>query len=417
MKRRIVFMTVLAGCLACATFAPYAEQKGESVAETATEAETAEAVEADEEPEFNPADYVEIGDYEGLEIEVSEKAEVTDEDVEAEIAGQIEEKGLYEESDRKTAEDGDVVNIDYVGRIDGEEFDGGSDKGTKLTLGSGDFIEGFEEQIVGKEIGETFDVTVTFPDDYYEELAGKEAVFEVTLNAIENPRALDDETASLLSDGEYGTADEYRESVRKHLEEHAENDRLAEAREAVQEQLLNVCEIKGYPKEVVDYRVAEEIEYYKQYAEELGETYEQLLSDGFGMTEEELKDEMRMEVEDSLGREMIADLIAEKENVSVEEDDFRKYVEELAEQMWYPSAEELIAEFGEDFLMKQFRRDKAMDAVAAKAKITEVERTDEDYELNLEDLGLEFETEDYEDAENAEDAFEVEFETEDEDAD
>lgn len=165
---------------------------------------------------------VTLGAYKGIEVEKQEY-NVTDEMVEAEIQKEREKIASTVEVTGRAVADGDKVNLDYSGSVDGVKFDGGTAENQELTIGSGMFIPGFEEQMVGMNVGEEKDITVTFPEQYHsEELAGKEAVFHVKVNAIEEtvlPEA-DDEFAKDVS--EFDTIAELRADKRKKLEEAAE---------------------------------------------------------------------------------------------------------------------------------------------------------------------------------------------------
>ena len=157
---------------------------------------------------------VELGDYSKLEAEVN-KYEVTDEDIMREINRELDQNSRIISVEDRAVKDGDIVNIDFVGKLDGEEFPGGDAKGYDLVIGSGAFIPGFEEQIIGKEIGQEFNVDVVFPEDYHEEsLAGKNVIFEVKLNSIQEKELpeLDDEFVKDIS--EFDTLEEYKNNVK-----------------------------------------------------------------------------------------------------------------------------------------------------------------------------------------------------------
>ena len=188
-----VIVTAMTGC----------GSSGTQTTESATAATTVEAateVAAEEEWMNDPtaylsgitaSDYVDFpADYASLTVEVAPAAEVTDEEVEAMIDSQRQAKReLKEVTRRTTVQEGDVVNIDYVGRIDGEEFDGGSAEGYNLEIGSNSFIEGFESGLVGQKVGDTVTLELTFPEDYGDSTkAGVDAEFEVTINSIHESR-------------------------------------------------------------------------------------------------------------------------------------------------------------------------------------------------------------------------------------
>ena len=159
--------------------------------------------------------YVTIGEYKGLTLDRA-SVTVTDDDVQAEIDYNLEEKGT--EVNDGTVEEGDSVTINFTGTIDGKEFDGGSAEDYDLVIGEGGMIDGFEDGIIGMKKGETKELDLTFPDDYYEEsVAGKPVAFKVTLQKFTRPSELNDEWVA--ANTEYKTVDEYRAAVKKELEE------------------------------------------------------------------------------------------------------------------------------------------------------------------------------------------------------
>ena len=178
---------------------------------------------------------VEIKDYKGIEVEKN-VAEVTDEDVMADIDRTRQRNSRVVDVTDRAVQDGDIANINYEGFCDGVAFDGGKAEEYDLTIGSGSFIPGFEEQIIGHNIGESFDITVKFPEEYHSaDLAGKDAIFKITLNGIkfnELP-ALDDEFVKDVS--EFDTVDEYKADIKAKLEKKNEQD----ADNAVEAQIID----------------------------------------------------------------------------------------------------------------------------------------------------------------------------------
>ncbi len=178
---------------------------------------------------------VEIKNYKGIEVEKNVK-EVTEDDISADIDRARQRNSRVVDITDRAVQDGDIANIDYEGFCDGVAFDGGKAEGYDLTIGSGSFIPGFEEQIIGHNIGEKFDITVNFPAEYHSsELAGKEAIFKIALNAIkfnELP-ALDDEFVKDVS--EFDTVDEYKADIKAKLEKKNEQ----EADNAVEAQIID----------------------------------------------------------------------------------------------------------------------------------------------------------------------------------
>lgn len=305
MRRRFL-AAALGMSMAVATTPVFAEETStEEATEVATEAETGaeeESSEAETEEAFDySAGYDEKGFFEGVKaldyvtlpdyskIEVSNKAIPSDEDVQSQIDSTLNSyatKNQITDADRKI-EDGDTVNIDYVGSVDGVEFDGGSTdgKGTTVTIGVTQYIDGFLDQLVGHAPGENFDINVTFPDPYKsnEDLSGKEAVFNITINYIEEtvvPELDDDFVAENLSD--YESADAYRQSVYDSLYKQNLFNELSEY-------LVNNTEYKEIPESVSDTVYNERYERYSYYAQMYGMDMDSFLSAN-GLDEDSFRD-------------------------------------------------------------------------------------------------------------------------------
>ena len=234
----------------------------ESAASATTQAASAEVAAEDEwanDPTaylsgITASDYVELpADYAALTVEVEPAAEVTDEEVENLIDSQRESsKELQEITNRSVVQEGDVVNIDYVGRINGEEFDGGSAEGYNLEIGSGSFIEGFESGLIDQRVGDTVTLELTFPEDYGDSTkAGVDAEFEVTINSIQQyvvPDLTDDFVAGLALQDEFGnvvgTVDEFRTYVRNYLIENNESQYTQRLEEAIRTALIEKSTFK-----------------------------------------------------------------------------------------------------------------------------------------------------------------------------
>ena len=175
------------------------EAATEADTEASTEASSEEELEITERPDYKALDYVELGEYKGLTVEVSPTT-VTDEEVIKQIRANA-GSDILEEVTEGTVEEGDTANIDYEGKLDGEAFDGGTAKDTDLEIGSGTFIPGFEDGLIGVKIGDTVDLPLTFPENYTEELAGKDVVFTVTVNSVKRMPELTDDLVNQITDG------------------------------------------------------------------------------------------------------------------------------------------------------------------------------------------------------------------------
>lgn len=303
-----------------------------------------------------------LGEYKGLSY-TWEDATVTDEEVEEEIGYELEWYTEYEDvTDRTTAQDGDVVNIDFVGKIDGEAFENGSAEEYDLELGSGDFIPGFEEQIVGKEVGSEFDVNVTFPDDYDESLAGQDAVFEVKLNKIQKsiPVELTDEFVKETLESDYETVEEYKAGIKEDLLLSKQEENEENAITQIMEQILEKSEFKIEDADI-DALVEEQMEGYEMYASmyemELSEFVEQF----FGCTVDELKESSRGDMEDEIKFNLVFSAIAQKENLGVTQEEYEKAVTEELADYECETIEEFEEQIGKDDYIYGMIYDKVAD--------------------------------------------------------
>jgi len=308
-----------------------------------------------------------IEGYFGIEVK-KEVAEAKDEEVEAEVERMRERNARTVEVTDRAAQNGDTVTIDYKGEIDGVAFDGGTAEGHDLKLGSGQFIPGFEDQIVGHNIGESFDVNVSFPADYHaEDLAGKPAVFHVVLHAIsmsELPEA-DDEFAKDVS--EFDTLDEYKASIKAKIQERYEKA----ADSAVEEQLCEALIEKLVADIPEPMFVAETENYVRDYDTRLRmqgldlATYFKYT----GLTLEQLREQLRPQAEKQVKVRLALETIAVLENVQISDEDIEAefvriseaYSMDLAEVKARVASEDIKA----DMIVKA-----AMDLVKEKAVIS-----------------------------------------------
>ena len=352
-----------------------------SETETETEEETTEAAsetetESEEETEFNVADlpaydaseYVTLGEYKGLTVEV-DPVEVTDEQVMDKIASET--KQTLTEG---TVEDGDTVNIDYVGKLDGEEFDGGSAEGYDLEIGSCTFIDGFEDGIIGMQVGETKDLELTFPEDYHsEELAGKDVVFTVTVNSISRVPELTDEVADSVVEGM--TAEAYQESVRQDLEDSAKESQKSDAQQKLLQAVYNNATISGYPEENLQYTIKRATDYYEWLASMYGMSLDDYLTN-YGMTQDEFKEQIQPVAEEALGEEMTLLAIAKEENIEVSDEEYQDGLARYAEAQGMDDPSKLEEAYGENYIRNSLLQEKVLNFLYENATIEEVKETE-----------------------------------------
>lgn len=282
---------------------------------------------------------VTLGKYKGVEIE-KVTHEVTEELINDAIENQREMNARKINIDDRPAKEGDVVNIDFKGFIDGEEFEGGSAEKQDIEIGSGTFIPGFEEQIVGKNVNDEFDINVNFPEDYsVEELKGKESKFEVKLNSIsykELPE-VDDEFIKDISD--FDTVEEYKEDIRKKKEEELKNAAKAEMERAAIDAVVEEIEVE-VPKVMVDSFIDAEINNYEQNMRSQGFTFEAYLG-MLGTDLDSFKENMRDDAEKSVKTSLALEAIIDEENFEVNDDEIKEEARKVAEKYFGDNKEKI----------------------------------------------------------------------------
>ena len=306
-----------------------------TVAVIATGCEASKGLETDE---------LKITQYKGVEVEQVEKTEeITDEDVENTIQSILEANMEEKEITDRAVESGDTVNIDFTGKIDGEEFEGGSSTDYPLTIGSGMFIEGFEDSVIGHNIGDTYDWNGKFPDDYAsEDYAGKDVTFTITVNSITEQELpeLSDEFVKSVSE-ESKTVEEYKKEIKKQLEEDAEttyNDTLSSE---VWEKVLENTTVNKYPEEEVQEFCDSLISQYQAAAEYSGMEYEQFIEDNMGCSVEDFEKQVEEAAKENEKQIMVTKAIADKENIKLDDKTYEEQLTELAELYGYENADAL----------------------------------------------------------------------------
>ena len=311
---------------------------------------------------------VSLGDYKDLTVEVEATKEVSDEEVETRLTNS--QNNLAELVVKETAaENGDTVVIDFVGSVDGVEFEGGKGSNHSLELGSGQFIPGFEEQLVGTKAGETVEVKVTFPENYQaEDLAGKEALFVTTVNEVKAKELpeLDDELAKDI-DEEVETLDELKAKFRKELEEskaEAYNDAVETA--AIEAAVAN-AEIKEIPEEMIHEEVHRAMNEFLGGMQQQGispEMYFQIT----GPSEDDLHKQYEADADKRVRTNLVIEAIAAAENFTTSDEEVKAEIEDLAGQYNMP-VEQVEKLLPVDMLKHDIAMKKAVEVIATTAKV------------------------------------------------
>lgn len=313
-------------------------------------------------PEFT------VENYFGVELEKVEKT-VSDEEVDAELKALVEKQSRLV-SVETPVENGNIAVIDFAGTLDGVPFEGGTSEGYSLEIGSGTFIPGFEEQIVGKTVGEEFDVNVTFPEDYpAEELAGKPVVFKVKVNEVkvkELPE-LDDDFAKDTT--EFESLAELKEDIKKNLQKRADDEASAEMKNKVIEKVAEGVEI-DIPNSMVESQIDRQLEDINMQLSYQGWSLNQFMEFS-GQSMDELRDSRREEAKSIVKNTLVVEKIAELEKVEVTDEDIFKDLEKLAE-MYQIDVEKLKASVGEaerESISAKLKNEKTIDLLLENAKL------------------------------------------------
>ena len=307
-----------------------------------------------------------VGNYIGLKVEKAANT-VEDAAVDAEV-NRLRERNARLVAREGKAQDGDITDIDFEGFVDGEAFDGGKGEHFSLTLGSGQFIPGFEEQIVGHEAGEEFDVNVTFPEDYHaKELAGKAAVFKVKLNEVQYKElpVADDEFAKDVS--EYDTLDEFKASIRKNMEEAAEKQAELEVENALVDQLVATLE-GDIPPVMIETRIDEMVRDFDYRLSQQGLRLADYLK-YIGGDEAKFREGFKEQAEKQVKMRLALEAVAKAENIEASEEDFENEVKRIADT-YKMEVEKVRSIIPVAEVKKDLAINKAIDFIKSKAEIT-----------------------------------------------
>ena len=392
MKRRFMMAALLcltmmaAGCSNGNTKTTETGAGTEAATEAASEAETGAQTDtaAAKRPDYKALDYVTLGEYKGLPVTLASTA-VTDEEIDAEISSTLSQSDKMETLEEGTVENGDIANIDYEGTKDGVAFDGGTDKGYDLSIGSGTFIEGFEEGLIGKKVGESVDLNLTFPENYGStELAGQDVVFHVTINSIKRAPELTDELAAELSDSEYKTVDAYRENVRKTLQEQKASTRDSQKTNDLMTQVYNNATINDYPEDLVAFMKDQYVDYYAQYAAQSEMELSDFIEQNLQTTEEDFYAQMEEMARQGLRQEMLLKAIAEAEELALDDTEYQERAQKYVDMMGLENIEALENQYGKKVVETNLLLDKALELVEENAVVTDPDEADTEAETGSE---------------------------------
>lgn len=313
--------------------------------------------------EYNVDDYVKLGDYLGIEVEKEEEV-ITEEDMEIAINNICRSFPEVVKTDKEVVEDGDVVNINYEGLLDGEAFEGGTAEDTNLTIGSDTFIDGFEDGLIGAKAGETVSLNLTFPKDYQnDQLKGQEVVFNVKINYIgeEKTPELTEEFIATYT-GKEMTIDEFREQLKSELLEEKKTTIESNKLNAVITAVIENSTVSGFPEGMQEQEINNTVEQIKLEAEGAEMEFADYLSQYYNLLEEEFNEQIEAYTEEYLTKRLITEAIIKKEGLELTDKEYKTAVKEYAETM-QSSVEDLENRTGKDSLEEYFQWQKTWNYV------------------------------------------------------
>lgn len=362
MKRSLKLGAVCLGMAvllcACGKGSTESTEAASSETEAAQSEAVSETVAETEDTNVYPYEYdvesmVKLGEYKGLtytETDVS----VSDDEVESQINSTLTAHATAEQITDRAVEDGDTVNIDFEGKIDGKTFDGGTASGASLTIGSGTFIDGFEDGLIGVKPGDKTTLKLKFPDEYKTntDLAGKDVTFDVTVNYIKGddivPELDDDFVKGLNIDG-VSNVKEYRAYVKSQLQANKESEAEKSKQSELLQQAVDNAEIKEIPEELVTQYATQYTDYYKQYASYFGLELSDFLTQYMNQTEEEFNQSAQDYGKERAGYMLVVSAIAKAEKVDVDAL-YDEKVAQYAEQSGYADAATLEKDYSKRYL-------------------------------------------------------------------
>lgn len=311
---------------------------------------------------------VKLGKYMGVTVTKVDTA-ATEEEIEKEIDSEREKNARNITVEGRAVENGDTAVIDYEGFVDGEAFEGGKGENHSLVIGSGSFIPGFEDQLIGKNAGDDVEVNVTFPEEYHaKDLAGKAAVFKVKINEIKTKEIpkLDEEFVQDVS--EFDTVDEYKNSIKEKIEERKANSAKAAQTDEAIKKIVDKSEM-DIPEAMIDTQCEDMINQFAQQMAQQGLSMQQYLQ-FTGMTMDKMKEQVRDEALARIESSLVLEQIAKEENIEITDEDVDAEIEKMAE-LYKMEADQLKGYMGEsekEAMKKDLAEQRAVDLIMENVK-------------------------------------------------
>lgn len=327
--------------------------------------------------DYEMEELVTLGKFENLDVEVQYE-DITEEKLTSYIEQLLGTYPSYTKNEKLKVEDKDIANIDYVGTIDGKEFEGGKAAGANLVIGSNTFIEGFEEQLIDQKVGDTVAVEVTFPKDYKEEaLQNKKAVFEVKINGIMDkkilkPAEMDD--AFVNQNFGFNTVAEFKADVEKYLLENNESSKTSNTRAAVVDKVIKESAVT-LPKELLTSQVAHYLNDFKKSVSGAGYKYEDYLMAQYQTDAATYAKNIKGAMEQKLKEQIVLTAVAKKAKIELDQDGYQAYLKQFLDAYEYSSEKQLYEAYPKTEMERAYICNKAVEYLISKSNIKYVAGT------------------------------------------
>lgn len=318
-------------------------------------------------------EHVTLGDYKSLSVEV-DSPEMTEDDLRGYVEGLMAYFPAYEATDKTVVEEGDTVDIDFEGLKDGVAFEGGTAQGQKLTIGSHRFIDGFEDGLIGANVGDELELNLTFPESYdpNPDLAGQPVVFKVKVNAIVSPVEMSYDTLTdeyVSANFGYDTVQNMKDALTEQIGEQKRSSAESVKRGAIIERIRELNTVNSLPEGLLDERVAK----YKKQMEDMSQAqYNMTLAEYLkanGQTEEEFNTNAVNSMKENIELELILAKIAEAEGIEIDEEGYQAFVDQMVANYGFADAQGLYDEYGEDFIRNAYLCNKTLDYLVEHAVV------------------------------------------------
>lgn len=373
----LLVMSMVLPMSACGSKETEQNAQGENGSEELTDLSTVST------RDINTDEYVTLGEYTGLDVTVNTYG-FSDAELESQMQAEFESYVDYVDAydytplQKDTVENGDIVNLDYSGKKDGEAFDGGTAEGAHLEIGSGSFIPGFEDGLIGHTVGDAFDLPLTFPEDYTNntDLAGQEVVFEIKINSIDErkvPEMTDELVVAMgmLSGTQYQTIDDFREDIREYLQSTCDEQNNSEKTAAIWTAVYEKCEVKDAPQELVE-DVRARIESNAQaYADYYGMSMDDFIQQSMGMTREEYEQQALESAQKTAKEKLVVAALAKQAGIILSDEDVNEYAQKEYQEYGYTSVEEMYADIGSGPYYDYVLTEKVNEYLAGVVNVTE----------------------------------------------